>query len=55
MEAEDWWVCQILTEILMQAEVEPRLMGGPAEFHVLVLLTIMVLQEASIKVDKEED
>ena len=55
MEEEDWWVCQILMAIRMQAEVDPRLLAGPVEFHVLALLTIMVLQETSIKVDKEED
>ena len=38
MGEEGWWVCQILTEMLQQAEAALRQQEGPVESHALGLV-----------------
>ena len=51
MGEEGWWVCQILTEMLQQAEAALRQQEGPVESRALDPLQ----QEVNPKEDKEED
>ena len=49
MGEEGWWVCQILTEMLQQAEAALRQQEGPVESHA------MGLDQAQQEVDTKED
>ena len=49
MGEEGWWVCQILTEMLQQAEAALRQQEGPVEFRAVV----QAQQEVNTKEDKQ--